>query len=281
MASRNLRQDLIDIARRLHTQGWVANHDGNVTARLGADRFLATPTACSKLEVDHPNLIEVNQRGERVSGTAKPFGELSMHLAVYQVRDDVAAVVHAHPPNATAIACSGSRLIARPFIAEAIVSLGASIPTAPFTLPGKPSADAVAGHAADVDALLLANHGVITWGATLELAYLRMELVEHLARIALAAQAVGGIKPLPDEGIAALLQKRATAGLGKAADRALELSRNLPGAAPTKPIVACAPAPHAPGVTVVSPRSPSTRAAPSPDLRRVISEEIARALREK
>lgn len=274
MSSRNLRQELIAVARRLHVRSWVANHDGNVTARLGADRFLATPTATSKADVDHPNLIEVDRRGERVSGTARPFGELSMHLAVYEARSDVGAVVHAHPPNATAIACAGSALIARPFIAEAVVSLGASIPTAPFTMPGKPSADAVAAFAPDVDALLLANHGVIAWGASLELAYLRLELVEHLATIALAAQAVGGVKPLADEVITALLGKRAKAGLGQAADRALELA----GTPVTKRVVACAPAPHAPGVTVVS---PGRTTEPAPDLRRVISEEIARVLREK
>jgi L-fuculose-phosphate aldolase len=270
---RKLRQDLIDVARRLHARGWVANHDGNATARLGSERFLATPTATSKADVDQTNLLEVDRSGARLSGTAKPFGELPLHLAVYAARADVGAVVHAHPPSATAIACAGSKLIERPFIAEAIVSLGAVIPTAPFTMPGKPSADAVAAYAPEVDALLLANHGVITWGANLELAFLRMELVEHLATIALAAQAVGGIKPLADEVIRPLLEKRAKAGLGAAADRAAAT------VAP-KRIVACAPAPHAPGVTVISPRS-AAKAADGPDLRRVISEEIARALREE
>lgn len=248
--SRGLRQSIIDTARRLHRKGWVANHDGNITLRIGPDRFLATPTATSKADVDHDNLIEIDSRGRRLSGTARPFSESNLHMTIYGARADVAAVVHAHPPNATALACAGSRLIERPFIAEAVISLGASIPTVPFAMPGKPSADALAPFAGDVDAVLMANHGVLSWGADLEQAYLRMELVEHLATIALAAQAVGGVRPLPDDAIAPLLAKRASAGLGAAAARSA-LS------APTAP-----PAP-----------------APAGDIRRVIAEEIARALK--
>lgn len=246
--SRALRQELIDVTRRLHDRRWVANHDGNITIRTGAERFLATPTATSKADVDHGNLIEVDGRGRKLAGTAKPFSELVLHLAVFSARADVGAVVHAHPPNATALACSGSSLIEEPFIAEAVVSLGASIPTVPFSMPGKASADALAPFIADVDAVLLANHGVLSWGADLELAYLRMELVEHLATIALAAQPAGGVRLLPADAIAPLLAKRAAAGLGSAADRATE-SRPL-----------------------------ATDSGGPGELKRVIAEEIARAL---
>ncbi len=252
-ASRHLRDELIAVSRRLHERGWVANHDGNVTVRVGTDRWLATPTARSKADVDHDNLIEVDARGRRLSGTAKPFSELSLHLAIYAGRDDVAAVVHAHPPNATALACARSRLLERPFIAEAVVSLGNGVPTVPFAMPGKPSADALAPLVGSFDAVLLENHGALAWGADLEQAYLRLELVEHLARIAVAAQAVGGVKPLPESAVAPLLAKRAKAGLGAAAARA--------AAAAGTPVAA-----------------PSDR--PAGDLRGVIVEEIARALRE-
>src|SRR5690606_8425269 len=105
--------------------------------------------------------------------------------------------VHAHPPHATAIACSAHNLIERPFIAEAVVSIGALIPRLPFTLPGPDARRALMDVAEHVDAALVQNHGVLAWGADLEQAYLRLELVEHLARIAILAQPMGGVAPLP------------------------------------------------------------------------------------
>ena len=113
--------DIVRYARALHARGWVANHDGNVTERLGPNRILATPTALSKADVTERTVLVVNERGERVRGTSRPFSELRLHLAVYAARDDVAAVVHAHPPHATALACANSPLLERPFIADEVV----------------------------------------------------------------------------------------------------------------------------------------------------------------
>ncbi len=265
-AGRELRQQVIDTSRALHARGWVANHDGNITVRLASDRFLATPTATSKRDVDARNLIEVDGSGKRVSGTARPFSELNLHFAVHDARDDVHAVIHAHPPYATALACSGSPLLERPFIAEAVVSIGATIPTVPFAVPGPAARDALASVVADVDAALMANHGAIAWGADLEQAYLRLELVEHLARIATLAEATGGVHPLADSAIAPLLQKRAKSGLGKAADKAA-------GGGERAAVIACAPAPHADVRTVALTK-------PSSELSKVVREEIVRALRE-
>jgi L-fuculose-phosphate aldolase len=263
-ATRNLRQQLCATARALHARGWVANHDGNVTARIGPDRLLATPTATSKADVDDGALVEVDAAGKVVGGTGRVFGEIGLHLAVYAGRDDVGAVVHAHPPHATALACSGSTLIERPFIAEAVVSLGDRVPTVPFAAPGTPARDALAPLVGQVDAVLLANHGAMAWGASLEQACLRLELVEHLARIAILAQATGGVRPLPESVIEPLLAARAKAGLGKAAD-----------AAGRKTVVACAPPPPGAPVDVVAPGGDRDRA----EVARIVREEIVRALR--
>ncbi len=233
--SRSLRTQIITYARRLHERGWVANHDGNLTAALPADhgygagyhnggpqakRYVATPTATSKGDVDDGNIIEVDARGKRLAGHAKPFGELGMHLAIYRQRDDVAAVIHAHPPYATAISCSANNPIFEPFIAEAVVSLGAKIPKLPFAMPGRDAEHTLEAACTDVDAALLQNHGLFAWGQNLEQAYLRLELVEHLARIATLAAPHGGIEPLPRSAFAPLLAARARAGLGAAADAA-------------------------------------------------------------
>jgi L-fuculose-phosphate aldolase len=266
MTGRGLRSELASVSHELHRRGWVANHDGNLSARLAGDRILATPTATSKRRVDERSLIEVDRAGKVVAGTGKPFGELGLHLAVYAARDDVGAVVHAHPPHATALSVSGSRLLERPFIAEAVVSLGPSIPLVPFAPPGPAARDALAPFAQSHDAVLVANHGVFAWGADLEQAYLRLELVEHLARIAILAQATGGPAYLSDAAIAPLLEARRKAGLGKAAERATTQT----------PVVACAPAPHS-EVPTIAPGKPSDRAR----VAALIREEIVRALRDK
>jgi L-fuculose-phosphate aldolase len=257
MNDRALRDAVAEVARRLWTRGWVANHDGNVTARLGAGRTLATPTATSKAAVAADRLLVVDGDGKKVAGEGKPFSEIGLHLTVYANRADVNAVVHAHPPAATGISCSGGRQLERPFIAEAVVSLGPTIPTVPFAAPGAPACAALAPFAGAHDAVLLGNHGVLAWGADVEQAYLRLELVEHLAQIALHAERAGGIRPLPESALAPLLEARQKTGLGS------------PPATP-KAVVACAPSPTADVVIL---------GAPAPDLATIIREELGRALK--
>jgi L-fuculose-phosphate aldolase len=269
-----LRVQVAAIARQLHAAGWVANHDGNVTARDGA-RFVATPTATSKRLIGERDLIEVDARGQ-VVGRGKVFGEIGLHLVVYERRPDVGCVVHAHPPCATAISASpgNPHPIDRPFLAEAVVSLGPRIPRLPYAQPGDAARAALAPWCELVDAVLLGNHGAIAWGADPEQAFLRLELVEHLARIAIAAAPIGGVEPLPEASIAPLLAARARAGIGRAADRAVETAAQLlgePRPAAPRPVVACAPAPHSPVPTV------SPTGAPR-DLAAVVREEIVRAL---
>jgi len=278
---RGVREQVVDFARRLHARGWVANHDGNVSARAGTGRIIVTPTATSKAAVTLESLVTVDDAGERIAGASKPPGELGLHVTVYARRADVRAVVHAHPPAATALACAGSRLLEQAFLAEAVVSLGASIPTVPFAAPGRDACAALAPFLVEHDAVLLGNHGVLAWGVDVEQAYLRVELVEHLARIALEAERVGGVKPLPAASLPALLEARTKAGLGAAARGAGVATPGVARAAPTKAkakakVVACAPSPDA-KVDIVAPGRSTP--APSGDLATIIREELARALR--
>ncbi|HEY0194567.1 MAG TPA: class II aldolase/adducin family protein [Kofleriaceae bacterium] len=269
--NRSLRVQIADAARWMHAAGWVANHDGNVTARDGA-RYLATPTATSKRLIHERDVLELDGKGQ-VVGNGRVFGELGLHLAVYERRPDVGCVVHAHPPNVTAIASSRGNPIERPFIAEAVVSIGPRIPKLAYAQPGEPARQALAPWCELVDAVLLGNHGVIAWGADVEQAMLRLELVEHLAKIAVAAAPLGGIEPLPDAAIAPLIAARAKAGIGRAADRAVDTLARLTGDLPAaKPVVACAPAPHASVPTISAGGQPM-------DLAGIVREEIVRALR--
>jgi len=213
MTDVKLRTQITDYSRRLHARGWVANHDGNLSVRLGDGRFLCTPTAFSKAEVTSDSLITVDTGGAVVAGRHRPFSEMVLHLCVYKERSDVNAVVHAHPPHATALAATG-RALDQPFLPEAVVSLGPSIPLVPMSAPGPAAAAALRPYAVGYDAVLVAGNGVFTWGSDIEQAYLRLELCEHLARIYLLALPAGGVQPLPPALLPPLLEARRKAGLG-------------------------------------------------------------------
>jgi L-fuculose-phosphate aldolase len=253
-------REVAEYAQRLHAQGWVANHDGNVSVREGQGRYLATPTATSKAAVRADGLVIVDDAGKQVGGRGKPFSEIGLHLTVFGNRSDVNAVIHAHPPTATGFAVAGVPLD-EAFLAEAVVSLGAGVPTVPFAAPGADACRALADYTRGHDAVLLGGHGVLTWGPDLETAYLRMELVEHLAKIALVARQLGGVRALPSSALPKLLESRAKAGLGT-------LSA-VPG---KKVVVACAPAPPGSDVDVYDPKRPTA-------LADIIRQEIAAALK--
>lgn len=209
-----VRAELVATSRRLHQMGWVANHDGNLSLRLTGDRLLITPTAYSKLDVDEASLIIVDLSGKVLEGRKKPFSELELHLAAYRARPDVEVVLHAHPPTATAFGLVGLDLspIAMP---EIVVSLGDSVPLVPRAMPKTPEAvKGVEAAAAKVDAMLLGGNGALTLGADLNQALLRMELVEHYAKILAAARSLGQVQPLAATDVAKLLEARKKAGLG-------------------------------------------------------------------
>jgi L-fuculose-phosphate aldolase len=200
------RTQLVQLCRRMHAAGWAANHDCNASVRLSADRFLVTPTATSKAEVTEGALVVVDGAGKVVEGTKKPPGELELHLAAYRARPDIQAVLHAHPPNATAFGVAGVALEPLP-LPEAVVSLG-RVTLQPLALPKSPqAAECVARGATEGEAMLLAGNGVLTVGPDLALCYLRMELVEHVASILLLARRLGGAQPIPEEAYQALLQQ--------------------------------------------------------------------------
>lgn len=213
------RRQLLAIAQELHARGWVANHDGNVTLRLPGDHLLATPTALSKRVLTESDLIVLDAQDRVLQGGRKAFSELKLHRAVYAVRPDVRAVVHTHAPNATALAVAGIPIEPR-LLAESVVSLGAVIPLLPYAFPQSAEQIQQVRQAALVyDALTLGNHGVLAWGDDLEQAFLRAELLEHLATIQIRALQLGRLNLVPDADVARLLEARRKAGLGPEARR--------------------------------------------------------------
>lgn len=217
-----LARDVTAYAVTLHDSGMVANHDGNVSARSReGDRFFATPTATSKRLVKSEDIIVVDLAGKVLSGRKKLFGEWHLHAAAYSARSDVHAVIHAHPPAATAVGLARLQLGIPP-LPEMVVSLGANVPTLDYALPKSASQDAALKRVlddGDADVVLLAGNGVVAVGIDLEQAFLRLELVEHWAKMVVAAAALGGVKPLPGDDVKKLLEARTKAGLGKAGRR--------------------------------------------------------------
>lgn len=205
-----LRADLVRASQSVHGMGWVANHDGNLTCRYAEGQLLSTPTAVSKGAVTPEMLIVVSdQDGSVVQGTRKAFSELKLHLAAYRARPDIGAVVHAHPPQATGFAVCHQELDPS-IMAEAIVSIGPRIPLVPFGLPGQHHLDMELAEAlGQADVVLLASHGVLAVGPDLETCLLRIELVEHLAKITLVARQLGGAVSLPAETVQSLSEKHA------------------------------------------------------------------------
>lgn len=211
---RDSRESILHYTQLIYQKGWVANHEGNLTCRLGTERFLSTPTAFSKADIAERDLIEIDRDRTVLRGFRRPFSEFQLHRAIYDARPDVNAVIHAHPLNATAFSVLG-RGLDRAIIAESVVSIGPGIPCVPFAMPGSAEErDIVSRFATRYDVLILGNHGVIAFGDDLEQAFLRLEYCEHLAQIERMAMSMGSVRYLGWRDVEVLLDRRKAAGLG-------------------------------------------------------------------
>ncbi|MBI5214372.1 MAG: class II aldolase/adducin family protein [Ignavibacteriae bacterium] len=199
--------DLVEVCNRLYFKGFVSATDGNVSARLENGNFLTTRSGINKGMVTEDDILEVDNNGNIVIRNPqsairnhKPSTEFRMHLFIYQQRPDVNAVVHAHPIYATGFAAARVPLTSCVF-PEVIVGLGA-VPLAEYATPSTEEvALSIAPFVKQTDAILLANHGVVTYGRDLWDAYYKMEKVEHAAHITFVAKMLGGEKLLSQEEI--------------------------------------------------------------------------------
>lgn len=197
------RREIVDVCRRVYARGWITASDGNVSVLLSDTRVLATPTGINKGTMTEDDLILVDRRGHKLSGTRNPSSELRMHLAAYDERPDVRAVVHAHPTNCIAFSLAGVSL-AQCLLPEIVFTFG-SIPTTAYTTPTTEEVPAeVRRWIRDFDAMILDRHGSLTVGADLAAAYDKLERMEHVAEITFRARQLGPLRPLSPEQIARL-----------------------------------------------------------------------------
>jgi L-fuculose-phosphate aldolase len=213
------RREICAAGRRLRELGLLPAAAGNLSVRLADGRILVTPSGRPKGELEPEELILLRADGKRPHNGAygaaaggRVSSELRMHLRVYALRPDVRAVCHAHPPIATGYAAAGKALD-RAVIGETAILLGA-VPLAAYGAPGTDALpDSIAPYVPHVNAILLANHGAVTFGEDLRTAMDRMELVEHLARVSFVADQLGGPKLLTRSDVALLESSRSRYGV--------------------------------------------------------------------
>lgn len=209
-----VREQICDVCHKMWQLGWVAANDGNVTVKLEDGTFLATPTGISKSFITPEKLVHIDENGEILDAIdgLKPSSEIKMHLRCYKEREDVGAVVHAHPPTATGFAVAHLDMDRYTMI-ETVVAIG-SVPVTPYGTPSTEEVpEAIAPYLPEHDVLLLENHGALTVGSDLITAYYRMETLELYAKISLTAHLLGGEKEISEKNIDRLIKMRKKYGV--------------------------------------------------------------------
>jgi L-fuculose-phosphate aldolase len=199
---------LVEIGRRLWRRGLVAGSEGNLSVRLTGDRLLTTPTGVSKGFMTAEMLVLTDLDGTVLDGDRQPSSELKMHLEIYRQRPEINAVVHAHPPVATAFSVAGIALD-RNLLPETVVTMGV-IPLVPYSTPTTEEMPAsLRPFIARCDAVLLSNHGAVTWAETLETAWFKMETLEMTATVLHNAMLLGKVNELSAADVEKLCEIRA------------------------------------------------------------------------
>jgi len=215
-SEQTLREQIVEVGRRLYARGYTASNDGNISVRLDERRLLMTPKSVCKGFMSADMMCITDLEGTKLAGDRDPSSEMQMHLEVYRQRPDAKAVVHAHPPIATGFAVAGIPLD-RAVLAEVVTTLG-SVPIAEYATPStKELPEAVRKYVKAHDGMLLANHGALTLGVDLFGAYYKMETIEHFATISLVARLLGGERLLSRQEVDRLQGLRGMYGIASPA----------------------------------------------------------------
>ena len=209
-----IKKQMCEIGQRVYNRGMVAANDGNFSVKISKNEVLCTPTGVSKGFMTPSMICKVDMEGNvlQTDGIHKPSSEIKMHLRVYKCRPDVNAVVHAHPMYATAHAIAGIPL-SKQIMPESTIFLG-EVPIAPYGLPSTMEIpDAIEPFFATHDAVLLENHGALSWGVDLLGAYFKMEGLEFYAELSYRAQMLGGARELPAHEVKRLVDLRKSMNL--------------------------------------------------------------------
>lgn len=208
-----VRKAIVEAGKRMYEHGYVVTNDGNISVKISDSEILVTPTGVSKGFMTEDMLVKMTLDGDVLeSSGVYPSSEVKMHLGIYRESNDVTAVVHAHPIYATSYAIAGIPLD-EPILSEALLQIGA-VPVARYAKPGTYDlSDGIIPFVKNYGAVLLSNHGALTWGTTLNEAFSRMEVLENYAHISFVVRALGGGRGLNNEQVSGLKDIRENMGL--------------------------------------------------------------------
>ena len=208
-----LKEELCQIGKRLYEKNYVAANDGNISVRLGPGRFLCTPTLVSKGFMKPADIAVVDDEGNQISGDKPRTSEVKLHLAIYHELPEINAVVHAHPPHATAFAVAGVEL-PNAILPEVEIFIG-QVPIARYDTPGsKDFAETILPHLRNkANTILLANHGAVSCGRTLMEAYFHLETLDQYCRILLLTRQIGKVQQLSGRQVEELLEIKQGLGI--------------------------------------------------------------------
>ncbi len=215
----DLKKELCEIGRRIWIKGFCAGNEGNHSVKVGENRYLCTPTGLSKGFLDPEDIITCDGEGRQVEPNArgrKPTSEIKVHLAIYKVRSDVQAVIHSHPPHATAFAIAGIP-VPEGVHPEAEVFLG-KVLTAPYATPSTHDLpnSLLPLITAETNTLLMGNHGSVSFGKSLIDAYYKLEILDAYCRILLLTKQVGRMNVLNPQQMTELLKVKQKFGMSDA-----------------------------------------------------------------
>ncbi|MBE5903212.1 MAG: class II aldolase/adducin family protein [Pseudobutyrivibrio sp.] len=209
-----IKEQICEIGRRIYNRNMVAANDGNISVKLNDHEFLCTPTGVSKGFMTPDYICKVDEKGNVIEAHegVKPSSEIKMHMRVYEKRPDVGSVVHAHPMYGTAFAIAGIPLT-QPIMPEAVISLGC-VPIAEYGTPSTMEIpDNLEKYLPYYDAVLLENHGALTWSTDLNAAYMKMESLEFYAELLYKSTMLGGPQEFSVENIKKLYRIRGKFGM--------------------------------------------------------------------
>lgn len=212
LTAQRIARQIVTICERLHARNMLAAADGNVSFRVTDQEILITPSGIAKAFMDPEQMAIINLNGDTIVGN--PSSEKLMHLEIYKQCPRAKAVVHAHPPTAIAWTVARPELQKLPseFLSEVILATG-DIPFVPYARPGTPDMGKVLlPYLPKHQALILRNHGALTWGSDLDEAYRGMERIEHSAQILSAASRLGTLTALPKAEVEYLYEMRKKIG---------------------------------------------------------------------
>lgn len=203
----DIKQQICDIGRRIYNRGFCAANEGNISVRLDENEVLCTPSIFCKGFMQPDDICLVDMQGKQLAGKRKRTSEVLMHLTIMKAQPELQAVVHCHPPHATAFALAGEPIPAG-LIPEVEIFLG-EIPTAPYAMPGTPAlGESILPFVDKANVVVMQNHGTVSYDADLERAYWWTEILDNYCKMLLHAHQLGGAKFLPKHQAAELVSEK-------------------------------------------------------------------------